>query len=544
MLKDITKIKLSGGIFDTLISFDFFNPKEGGNLKTVKGALVYGRNGSGKSTIAKAFRKLSGEDIPINAMVYDKEEQVLHLRDEDKKRIFIFDEDYVDKNVRLQEDHLNTIVMLGEAVDLTEKIEEASLECNKRETAYRQQEAKMQEYCDSSNVKSPKYYLNRMVNALRGDDNWAGRDKEINGNRQNTAVRDDTYKRFVSLMPKKSRTDLIAEYGIKIKELEVAKTGEATIDKEVPEISNVYRNLNEKIICRLLAEKIEKPQLSNREKKLFELLQAGKGNDLSEKLEYFQDENVIECPFCLQSINKEYRKSLVKSIEKVLSKIVEEHQRELQENLLKHVDIDLNPYEKLNGYQTCVELIEKINVAIDEYNVNLNKKIANPYEPIIIKNYIVQNLANQLYDALVNLEKMRKEYNNDTRKTEPIINALNRINAEIAHYDVADFANQYEKQQKEYMNETKGCTRLKNEYDKKKREVEELEARRGNVRLAVEAINYCLKYIFFAENRLKIEYIDGAYKLLSHGKSVKPCDVSSGERNAIGLSYFFTSVVV
>lgn len=48
---------------------------------------------------------------------------------------------------------------------------------------------------------------------------------------------------------------------------------------------------------------------------------------------------------------------------------------------------------------------------------------------------------------------------------------------------------------------------------------------------------------FFANNRLKIEYVDGEYKLLSHGKSVKPCDVSVGERNIIGLSYFFTSIL-
>jgi len=30
---------------------------------------------------------------------------------------------------------------------------------------------------------------------------------------------------------------------------------------------------------------------------------------------------------------------------------------------------------------------------------------------------------------------------------------------------------------------------------------------------------------------------------LSHGKSVKPCDVSVGERNIIGLSYFFTKIM-
>ena len=73
--------------------------------------------------------------------------------------------------------------------------------------------------------------------------------------------------------------------------------------------------------------------------------------------------------------------------------------------------------------------------------------------------------------------------------------------------------------------------------------VEDLEAQRKNVELALDNINACMKYIFFSDNRLKIEYVDGVYKLLSHGKSVKPCNVSVGERNIIGLSYFFTSIL-
>lgn len=57
MLKDITKIKITGSIFDSQTELDFFNPYEGNKEKSVKASLLYGRNGTGKSTIAKAFRK-------------------------------------------------------------------------------------------------------------------------------------------------------------------------------------------------------------------------------------------------------------------------------------------------------------------------------------------------------------------------------------------------------------------------------------------------------------------------------------------------------
>ena len=50
-------------------------------------------------------------------------------------------------------------------------------------------------------------------------------------------------------------------------------------------------------------------------------------------------------------------------------------------------------------------------------------------------------------------------------------------------------------------------------------------------------------YIFFSKERLKIDYIDKKYILFSHGKPVEPSNVSVGERNAIGLCYFFNHIM-
>jgi len=545
MLKDITTIKISGANFDSLTSFDFFNPHDGNKVKTIKGALLYGRNGTGKSTIARAFRKLAGGNAPVitSATFYDDAGHPVALTEVEKKHIFIFDENYVDKNVRLQQDHLETIVMLGEAADLTEKIEKAEDERDTAKTAYEQQDAVYMEYCDASNVKSPKHYITLLGNALRGDDNWAGRDREINNGRQNTAVKDDKYKNFVALTPSDPKTVLIADYKAKLKDLETARTGASTISAIVPSIQNSYSIYDDEAIQQLLTKEIEKPELSEREEKLFALVQGGKVDELSQRLTVFQKKETIECPYCFQSVTPEHRGSLLESIEKVLSKAVESHQEALRGHIIGQVIIDLNPYEKLGGYQTCVDLIEKINAAIKNSDDNLKKKIENPYEPIVTKTTSTKSLVTQLISALEDLEKARAEYNKAAKKTDPIIKELNRINSEIAHYDVADLALQYDKQRDEYVAAEKLRKELKVVYDNKKNAVDDLEAQRKNIRIALDAINACMKYIFFADNRLKIEYVDGAYKLLSHGKSVKPCDVSVGERNIIGLSYFFTSIL-
>ena len=61
---------------------------------------------------------------------------------------------------------------------------------------------------------SPKYHIKKMRLALQGDDCWAGRDKLIKNNRQNTGVRDDTYKQFITLTTTKTRDQLIIEFNV------------------------------------------------------------------------------------------------------------------------------------------------------------------------------------------------------------------------------------------------------------------------------------------------------------------------------------------
>lgn len=545
MLKDVSTIKVKGANFQSLTSFDFFNPNELNKVKTTKGALLYGRNGTGKSTIARAFRKLSGENIPVitNATFCDDKDQVVILTEEEKKRIFIFDEDYVDKKVKLQEDHLETIVMLGEAADLTEQIKKAEEELDEAKSTYEKQAIVYNEYCDANNVKSPLYYINCMKEALQGDDNWAGRDRKIKGYRYNTRVKDDTYLKFVTLKPSKPKIELIADYKEKLKDLENAQTGASVIDIKVPSIPKSYITYDDGTLQQLLAKEIEKPKISEREKKLIDMVQVGMVDELYQRLEVFQKEEIVECPYCFQPVTFEHKVSLVESIEKVLNQAVKKHQEELQSYIVEQIVINLEPYEKLESYKTCVDLINKINTEIMGNNEKLKRKIANPYEPIITNNTRVNTLVTQLITALENLEKARVEYNKTATRTDLIIIELDRVNSEIAFYDIIDLYKQYKKQEKEYITAKELYNKLNAEYNEKKSTVENLIAKRKNVRIAVDAINACMKYIFFADDRLKIEYVDGAYKLLSHGKSVKPCDVSVGERNIIGLSYFFTSIL-
>ena len=70
MLKDIVGVKFIGGNFASLNELRLLDPTDGNKVKLVKGSILYGRNGSGKSTIAKAVKKLIVGGYPHIAQAY------------------------------------------------------------------------------------------------------------------------------------------------------------------------------------------------------------------------------------------------------------------------------------------------------------------------------------------------------------------------------------------------------------------------------------------------------------------------------------------
>lgn len=544
MLKDVIGIKLAGGNFEILTELNLLDPTDGNKVKLVKGSILYGRNGSGKSTIAKAVKKIiSGGNLHITqAEMKDINGNAIILTDDEKARVFVFDEEFVDENVKLQEDGLNTIVMLGQQADLANQISQAQTELNiAKQELEAQKTIVLNEFENQSNSKSPKYYINQMRTALQGDNNWAGRDKVIKEGRQNTGVKDDTYKQFLNRSPVKNRDELIILFNDKLKELKQAQKGDAAIKTKVPMLSLNYDDI---AVQKLLSTKIEKPILSEREKYLLQLVQKGQSNLLADMLNTFGNRNIKKCPYCLQPLEDDYKKKLASSIQKVLSKIVEEHQQELQKLVVPELYIDLSMFDKLGDKKnTCVDMTQKINQILVENNAKLQKKMKDPYTPVQIEVTNIGMLLDELKKSLEELEEARVEFNKKVQDTEPIKKELIKLNSDIAYYDINQLAQCYEMQQSAYIKEQQKQSEKQNVYVQKKNIVEELEARRKNIQIALNVINNSLKYIFFSEDRLKIEYQNDTYILLSNGHAVKPSEISLGERNIIALCYFFANIM-
>ncbi len=541
MLADMTTLSLKGANFSLRTDLQLFQSKKD---KRTTAVLLYGRNGSGKSSIARAIRTIKGEHIPIIeiANFSDETKNLITLSDEERKQLFIFDEDFVNKNVRLQEDHLDTIVMLGEAVGLSEKISRVENEKENAELTLRQREEEYNKFKDEKNTESPTYIHKCIEARLKGDGNWAGRKRKITGNRLNAAVSRGTYKQFISLNPTKDEGDLLLDFQKKLDELEQAKKGDKLIKDKVPAFS-LPDNFDKHNLLALLQKKIEKPVLTEREKRIFALVSSGKADKVRERLSLFKNPKTTECPYCFQSLNDEYKNSLIEDIESVLNDEVKTHQNALRKCFIDDLcNVNLSAFQQLTNYSLCSTLVQEINKEIERVNSLIEQKIANPYEPIK-ESFRLDDLITKLSCNLSTLETQREEFNSKATQTAPIISQLDEINDNLAALEIKELVNRLNQQQSKFENAEREYSKIKSEYEEIKAKLSDLEAKKRNVRIAVDTINNCLAYIFFADDRLRIEYADGVYKLKSRGRSVRPCDISVGERNIIGLCYFFTSIM-
>ena len=542
MLEQIKGIKLKGANFFNQTELNLFNsPKD----KVAKVALVYGRNGSGKSTISNAFKKVKGEDI-LNietASLYDNDLHEISINDSEDKAIFVFNEDFVNDKVKIQEEGLGSIIMLGKKADLTVKIEQAKEQLTEAKDIQVEIKQKIEEYKDVTNLKSPYYYKEKMCMTLKNDDGWAGRERRIKELRRNANVPKDKYLEFVNITASKSRSELLIDFEEQMRELEKAKQGSGKIIEEIIKIPDAYINFNNSAISKLLEETMEKPLLSEREKYLLKLVETGEKDFLQKQLDYFGNYEVQYCPFCLQDISDDYKVDLVAKIQSVLSDFVKEHCRKLSGFLLEEINFDFTSFTQLSSHPESCELLNKINKTIQENNRVINQKINSPYTCTYEKITDITSLFIELQKSLKNLEEERDEYNKNIVNTKPIIDRLVSINNEIAYYDIADDYKRYLAQYSEYKklsSEEQNANKL---LDEKLSLCKKLEAERKNIDIAVDLINKGLKYIFFSKGRLEIIVENDKYKLLSNGKSVLPSNISVGERNIIGLCYFFASIL-
>lgn len=530
----VKKIKFKGGFFTEETEINLFD--DGHRI-----SLLYGKNGAGKSTLSKAVQKAKGdivEDI-IEANLYDENEKLFT----DVQAIHVFNEEYVNSRVKIREDGLNTIVLLGDLGNVEDKISDIKLKVEAEKNKNISLRENKEEYVDKNNKKSLIYCKSQIVSGLSGDGHWAEREKNINDLKRNAAVTEKVIDSIVSLSPTEKLIELRRRYDDTLKLLDQVRKNEAAQIKDIAKLNIDY---DEKKLITLLTQKVESPILSERERYLLQLIEKGKIEQLNEMRQIFSNVDTKKCPFCLREISDDVKQELIKSIEKVLSKEVDIHKINLSKCIIPEIGMDFSGLEvlKSDNCEKCRKAIEDINREILRIDEVISEKINLPYTPI-------ENFKSELPEKLEQYEivrgKLQQEidtYNDAVKRIGTLKKELCNDNAAIAYYEVLRDIELW----KEALEGQKKVEKALKESDEKiknlNQELNSLISQKKNIKIAVNLINRSLKYVFFSNTRLEIKVENDKYVLYAYGKSVKPNNVSVGERNIIALCYFFTELIM
>lgn len=530
----LKKLKFKGGFFTEETELELFKNEN-------RISILYGKNGSGKSTISNAVRKAKGdavEDI-VKATMYGQDDAQFM----DMQCIHVFNEDYINSRVKIRDDGLSTIVLFGELGNLEDKILDLQLKLEAELNRNKEFKSIAEEFEDKNNKKSPSNCRFQIILGLSGDGHWAEREKIINDGKRNAAVTDKVIDSIIALQPADALADLKKRYEENLQLLNQVRKNEAVQIRSTVKLNVPY---DEKALQSLLAQKVESPVLSEREHYLLQLIDDGKLDQINEMKLVFSKEKTVKCPFCFQKISDQGKRDLISSIEKVLSKEVDVHEKNLKKYIMQEVSIDFSSMDVLNSsnYIKCKEVLEEINREIFKIREIILKKINHPYTPITDFQSDLKDKLEQYELVRLKLQKEIETYNDAVKRVETLKRKLAADNAAIAHYEVSRDIELWQqaldarKQANEEL--AKSNEKIKDFSD----ELNVLKSRKKNIKIAVNLINKSLRYVFFSRDRLEIKVEDEKYVLYAHGKDVKPNNVSVGERNIIALCYFFTEIIM
>ena len=188
-ISDISSIEVNGNCFIEDTELKIFESINQNNSEIINNsvAVVYGKNGEGKTTISDEINKLRTEENQ-QLKLKDVSGNIIELSEEELRRIFVYSENFIDKNVKFNESGLKSIIMFGKQVELDDKIKEKEDLLKKYKSELTKSDDKIKEFTDIKSVKSPDYYINKIKNYLKGDNSWADVDRKIKGNKNKTPV--------------------------------------------------------------------------------------------------------------------------------------------------------------------------------------------------------------------------------------------------------------------------------------------------------------------------------------------------------------------
>lgn len=445
VIADIHGLKIGDGGYLANTSFELFKST---TSKDSRVTFVYGKNGSGKSTIVNsietaAMLHFSEEGEAISFL--DAQENVIPVEEPLIDSIFIFNERFIDWHIKLRRDNLDTIVLLGKQKDLDDDLKKIEEELSKLENTKKELEEEKKDLENPFSKNSKLYWLNKIKDALKGNENWAGREREIKGNRSNSAVNDDTYKQFKK--PVKNKQELALKFN---EILEVLKKKRESKSVSLPNlVLDVLPTFNTEGFIDTLNKDLEVNTLTERENTIIKVVENSSLSNLNQIKQYFEDQDIKICPYCFQDISLKYKNELLMSIGKILNKEVEDYKTELEKfriaTLDRSAEYNFQQYEVLqsDNLDRLKAIWKKYIDNVNVINTKITTKQNSPYSKVIDSIDIeIEAYIKELKDIIESINKEVDAYNKKF-SIEALQLNLFKLNAEMAYYEISEYLEPY-----------------------------------------------------------------------------------------------------
>lgn len=507
-------------------------------------SIVFGANGTGKSTLARAIRgsiSPSGSSPSNESCTFHRGDRSKIRINPDDKNVHVFDEGYIHDNFRsISKNTVDEIVLIGSSAKVQSEIDEIDqeLQSNEKELTKAKQEA---DFYNGSLEEARKEMHKRVSD---GKDNWRHRSQLYHPNRTLPNVRNEWLTRIVGAeLPETPLSELYEAFDNKIIELETAQKF-VPIDWQAPEIAPKFDpNLIQEGL-----DSLKVIETSESDGELFARVAGSKTSisNLNELEKTVLAETTEFCPTCFQDLRDNYKKLLYD----VVKKIVQQHFDNSQVANLRNMKFNWRvPNIELPNIEISDDLrkglfddIENVNAACDTVNARIQEKIDNPNEDISISDQNFDLLLKNLRNTLTRIQEEVANYNSQKVSKDELRSACGRLNEEITIHETRAEANKWKSAEKKYSEAKEEVDRLVTKREDFERRRKTKIAHLKGTTAAAHHVNKLLAIVFGSDS-FRIEVVDDiGYKVTNGVSQVAPHSLSTGERNILALCYFLIQI--
>lgn len=532
-MQEFTKITIEKDYLPyRTIELNWLKKESNPDTEILRSMIIFGRNGTGKSTISKSISSL--RDISEDITLFNEKNRVstaINITDSDKETIFVYNEEFQNEKVTfIENERFEAIVLIDDQKDLMSKIA-----LNKSEV--KRLESKLTQYNDALSTAESAIKEN-IVGSKKS--RWRSVFSKLNN--KNPYFNASLINRISCSVSSRPVVELGEDLSNLLKEIESAKS-----EKRINRYSEVEIPVNEiKEKLKIISEPVSMIELTERENQIIEIL--GNNVDSSiEKTENLLKGNSNNCPTCFQEINEDYKRDTLAQLKSVLKKQllnneISEHIEcidqviKISELIIAELDfVDLDKRIEEDVRISLNKSIEDLKLNLNLMIKNLKDKKSNVYRAFDFSDETVFKAKNAYDVSLSEYNRACDEYNIRFNKLDENIKEANKLNDKLAYKETENFCKELFENREKVNKTEKSIEELNEKIVKDEQSVK-------NTTLALKNINKQLSRVFYESDRLKLEQEDGFYYVLSRGKRTKLSSLSTGERNAIGLCYFFSIV--